>query len=198
MVIRRLLRAAIMYGSRPQVVGCSATIANPVRHFRQLVRAAIVMEQDRRLLRALTVAMLSWGWHRCPLACTRWLAMGITCKRTLRAGTRFDHLCIPVALPRRPYPHNLWHLHCCTCVCLGHPGGCNAGRVSRWCASDGDLEPTMPSPSHIVHGTSKHASSHTCSTATSSDTIAVPVAVTISTTISVTTAVTIAITFSIG
>ena len=42
MVIRRLLRAAIMYGSRPQVVGCSATIANPVRHFRQLVRAAFV------------------------------------------------------------------------------------------------------------------------------------------------------------
>lgn len=38
MVIRRLLRIAALYGRRPQVVCCSATIANPEQHFRQLVR----------------------------------------------------------------------------------------------------------------------------------------------------------------
>ena len=37
MTLRRLLRVAAYHGARPQVVCCTATIANPRDHFRQLV-----------------------------------------------------------------------------------------------------------------------------------------------------------------
>jgi len=37
MVLRRLVRLAARYGSWPQFIGCSATIANPGQLFRMLV-----------------------------------------------------------------------------------------------------------------------------------------------------------------
>lgn len=39
MVLRRLMRLCYRYGSQPQFVCCSATIANPLEHFKQLVSA---------------------------------------------------------------------------------------------------------------------------------------------------------------
>lgn len=46
MVLRRLVRLAARYGSSPQFVCCSATIANPKQHFRQLVPALPGMQDS--------------------------------------------------------------------------------------------------------------------------------------------------------
>ncbi|MCU0315621.1 MAG: DEAD/DEAH box helicase [Fimbriimonadaceae bacterium] len=46
-VIRRLLRLAEWHGARPQVIGCSATIENPLEHFQDLVgRTPVPVGQD--------------------------------------------------------------------------------------------------------------------------------------------------------
>lgn len=46
-VLRRLLRLAEWYGSRPQIIACSATVAEPAQLFRDLTgREAVVVEGD--------------------------------------------------------------------------------------------------------------------------------------------------------
>lgn len=46
-ILRRLLRLASWYGNAPQIVGCSATIANPEAHFAALTgRRAVVVDED--------------------------------------------------------------------------------------------------------------------------------------------------------
>lgn len=59
-VLRRLLRLAEWYGSRPQIIACSATIANPAELFRNLTgRVAHVVDRDGAPVGARTVVVVS-------------------------------------------------------------------------------------------------------------------------------------------
>lgn len=46
-ILRRLLRLCAWYGSRPQIIACSATIQNPVEHFKKLTgRSPTLVDRD--------------------------------------------------------------------------------------------------------------------------------------------------------
>ena len=83
LVLRRVLRIAAAYGARPQVVCCTATIANPVQHFRALVPASVFAHRWK-------VGTASSGWLVPRCGCSHIPTHHMCQACTVRASTWRD------------------------------------------------------------------------------------------------------------